>query len=185
MQKVTTKQSLDYQFHRIKFALSQSNREKLFQEFTKYNDRLRDLLKTADKVTSLRKDRLSNDRSPTASMLKQFWRHAGTLYKLLSKAFNCQCRDSHHVDLQLQHRTVPDIEFNIMFIFSLISGHERPWSWRDTKIKMLKPAKEAVVKLPVQPKSMTATTHSIEGMQKVSILQKFKKTVSIDNQASL
>ena len=146
---------------------------------------MRDLLKTADKVSAIRKDRKTKERSLAASVLKQFWRHASTVYKLLHRAFKCDCRSSHNLSLRLQHRTVPDIEFHVMFMFSMLVGHEGPWKWRDTKIKWVKPNKELKVQTPASPAPPLAPPNSTGSIRKSSIMRKFRKSATSDVHHSL
>lgn len=69
----------------------------------------------------------------------RFWRHADRLFKVLSKAWNCNCWQQHYARLLLQHRTSPDIDFRLLFLFnhSLDGCNHAPWKWRYTDIKLL------------------------------------------------
>lgn len=125
---------------RTKFALGQSSREKLFEEFAKYNDRLRELLRTSDQLTQLKSSRNTKDRSVVKSMSLK-WRRAATLYKLLYDAWGCSCQASHRAHLRLQDRSTEDTQFafDIMFLHSVLSDStEKPWHHRNTNIVVVK-----------------------------------------------
>lgn len=125
---------------RTKFALGQSTREKLFEEFTKYNDRLRELLRTSDQLTQIRTARNFKDRSMVKST-SVIWKRAATLYKLLYNAWGCSCQASHRANLRLQECSTEDLQFSfdVMFSHSILSDTtEKPWHYRNTNIVVVK-----------------------------------------------
>ena len=67
-----------------------------------------------------------------------FWRHADRLYKVLAKAWNCSCASQHRAKILLQHRTTPDVDFLLLFLFQPTSNTalSNAWLLQDTKIKM-------------------------------------------------
>jgi hypothetical protein len=69
-----------------------------------------------------------------------FWRHADRLYKALSSAWRCQCASEHWANILLQHSSLADLEFMLLFM-SYSSGHQTSGNWklRATSIKLLDP----------------------------------------------
>ena len=135
--KWISKSNLEFQKQRIKFGFGRVNRTKLFDELSRYNTRLRDLLDTSEKSTALKKSREGMKKSVATEALWSFWHHAKRVYDLLSEAFCCQCRHLHHAQRMLHHQTyITDIEFQIRFLYapSLVNAAV-PWTQKDVKAK--------------------------------------------------
>jgi len=65
--------------------------------------------------------------------INEFWMHAKRLHEALSKAWLCGC-SNHTANLQLQHRTSDDVEFDVLFGVDVSTGKR---DWKETKIKMV------------------------------------------------
>ena len=142
-----SKSNLEFQAQRVKFGFGRAVREKLFDELSKYNARLRDLLDTNDKALALKQAREGNKKSMVGKMLWRFWRHARSLHSTLTKAWICDCKSLHHANLLLQHRVTPEVEFKVLFSYaqdtpSSGSSH-RSWDWQETSIKILEKSSES------------------------------------------
>lgn len=137
--KTARKANLEFQTQRIRFALGESSRNKLFNELAHYNQRLRDLLETHDRLTALRSTGEKRRTEISCRVLSQFWRHASTLYTLLARAWCCECETSHHANLLLQHRTTSAAEFKILFLSSKAASNPGPGAWKcqETHFKLL------------------------------------------------
>ena len=120
-------------------SFNQPKRDKLFERLTDYNNELRALLDTGDRIAVLRHNRSVAKKSAVSKGLCQFWRHADRLYSLLTQSWRCECKTFHQANLLLQHRTTPNAEFNIIFFFAQQDITPEPWSWtwQQTNIKML------------------------------------------------
>ncbi|KAE8440783.1 hypothetical protein EG329_006583 [Mollisiaceae sp. DMI_Dod_QoI] len=159
------KANLEFQTQRIKMSLNRSKRDKLFEELTDYNNELRTLLDTSDRIAALRQSREMGKKSTVSKGLWQFWRHVDRLYGLLTQSWRCDCKSFHQANLLLQHRTTSKVDFKIMFIYAQKTlNRPRPWSWtcQETNIKMLEdswqPKKSTVSFTTITP---TASTESI------------------------
>ena len=96
-------------------SLNQVKRDKLFEALTDYNNELRDLLDTSDRIAALRQSRGVEKRSAVHKGLWNFWRHADRLYSVLTQSWRCDCKRFHQANLFLQYRTTSKAEFRIMF----------------------------------------------------------------------
>jgi hypothetical protein len=134
-----TKINLEYQAKRLRMSFNQSKRDKLFNELTDYNNELRTLLDTSDRIAALRQGRGKAKKPAVSKGLWQFWRHADNLYNLLTRSWRCDCKAYHLANLMLQHRTTSRADFEVMFVFAQHSLIPKPWSWtwQETSIKML------------------------------------------------
>ena len=122
-----------YQTQRVKFGLGRANRAKLFEDFARYNARLRELLDINDRSAALLRSRQHIKNSVVNKKLWKVWRYATSLHDLLSHAWCCQCKHLHHACLFLHHGTnIEHIEFKICFLYapSLVPD-PCPWSWKE------------------------------------------------------
>lgn len=126
--------NLEFQAKRIKFSLKRRSRERLFQQFKDANEKMRNLLESSDQIAAARLSRETR-KGPLAMKHKidEFWQHAKRLHDALTKAWQCSC-GKHVVNLQLQHRTCDEVEFNVLF--ELGSTPFRV-AWRETVIKVV------------------------------------------------
>ncbi|KAF2786117.1 hypothetical protein K505DRAFT_290273 [Melanomma pulvis-pyrius CBS 109.77] len=126
--------NIEFQAKRIKFSLKKSSRERLFMQLQDANDRMRHLLESSDQITAARRSREAGKPKPIVNRkINEFWQHARRLHSALSKAWQCSCA-SHTVNLQLQHRTSEQLEFDVLFDVRSVPGNG---GWREAKIKML------------------------------------------------
>jgi hypothetical protein len=126
--------NFEFQVKRIKFSLKKGFRERLFQQFKDANEKMRNLLESSDQIAAARLSRETR-KGPLAMKHKinGFWQHAKRLHNALTKAWQCSC-SNHVANLQLQHRTCDEVEFNVLF--ELGSTPSR-MARRKTKIKMV------------------------------------------------
>ncbi|KAI9766750.1 MAG: hypothetical protein M1839_004781 [Geoglossum umbratile] len=150
----------EYQAQRLKMSFNKTIREKLFNDLTECNNRLRTLLDSSDRIAVLRSTRHVAKKSAVNKKLWQLWRHASNLYDLLTNSWGCDCRHFHQANLLLRHRTTSDVDFNVVFVFSQ-QPPELPassWVWQQANIKMQEDVTSTTITLPVQgPKSQTAS----------------------------
>ncbi|OCL11415.1 hypothetical protein AOQ84DRAFT_423587 [Glonium stellatum] len=132
--------SLEYQIERMRLSVHKSKRRELFDELQTYNDMLDKLLCGSDKVRDLQDNR-DNQRKAGSGLdkiLAHFREHAKKLFEALSNAWSCGCWTQHYVKLLLQHRLVPQAEFELLFLFAPDSNYPpyALWNWREVDIKM-------------------------------------------------
>ena len=159
--KAVSKANLEYQTQRIRFAFGQSSRNKLFDELSDYNKRLRDLLDTQDRLTAVRSTGKKGKIQLSGRVLSQFWRHASSLFSLLARAWQCECQTSHRANLLLQHRTTPAATFKILFLSSEDRESQAPglWSWQETQLKLLNDENQSIgISVPTSPSTQTTST---------------------------
>jgi hypothetical protein len=126
--------NFEFQAKRIKFSLKKGSRERLFLKFKDANEKMRNLLESSDQIAAARLSRGTN-KIPSAMKHKinEFWRHAKRLHDALTTAWQCTC-GNHVANLQLQHRTCDEIEFNVFFELGSTTTQV---AWRETKIEMI------------------------------------------------
>ena len=137
---------------RVKFTFNKKPRNKLLDDLSLYNSRLRELFESSDRLAMTRQRRRTTN---AGANLSNFWQHAKNIYCLLKKAWCCECSSSHHANLLLQARdTTPDVELRISLLYSSdINVREAaPWVMRKTTIK---PVNEEIAEsLTVPPSPM-------------------------------
>jgi hypothetical protein len=192
---IMSKANFEFQTRRIKMSFNQAKRDKLFEQLSDYNNELRTLLDTSDRIAALRQSRGVTKKSAVNKGLWQFWRHADKLYSLLTQSWRCDCKLLHQANLLLQHRTTSKVDFRIMFVYAQQNFKPKPWSWtcQETDIKMLEdkwqPKKSTVSFTTITPsvsaESISSQTPSQTGSAskaepkkssfRKSIMAKFKK----------
>lgn len=127
--------NMEFQAKRIKFSLKKSSRERLFKQLQEANDRMRNLLESSDQIAAARRDRESKKPGSRVNRkFNEFWQHAKRLHEILTQAVRtCTC-PTHVANLQLQHRSCDNIEFDILF---QLKSNRTVSSWRETKIKVV------------------------------------------------
>ena len=117
----------------MKFGFGRANRAKLFEEFARYNARLRELLDTSDRSAALKQSRLQLKNSAVKKVFWKLWRHAASLHEVLCQAWCCQCKHLHLACLALHHESnIEHIEFSICFLYSpSLTAEGCPWSSKD------------------------------------------------------
>jgi hypothetical protein len=123
----------DYETFRLKFSLSEPVRKQLFEQLTKCNERLEKLLSTSDRISALESAPSSTRRTEVLGMtLKKAWRKSDLLFKALEKAWRCSCQEYHFANLRLEHRTAPEICFELILLTIAPSAQANAsWSWRE------------------------------------------------------
>jgi hypothetical protein len=137
--RLLSKPNLEYETQRIKFTFGRNERNKLFQEIAGYNARLKELLDTTDQISAIRGDRAARRGQKVSKGLMQFWRHATSVFKLVTEAFRCQCSSLHHVNLRLEHRSKPEVRFNLLFLFDQRNplSSASPWNRMKTRVSLV------------------------------------------------
>ena len=134
----SAKTKWDYEVFRIKFSFNELERNKLFSNLKEYNERLEKLLSTSDKITTLQIAAPSAYTKSTSALEKVFAKarkKSGLLFKALRKAWQCSCQHHHFANLRLEHRTLPEICFEIILVFATSSSKKvetaNQWSWKE------------------------------------------------------
>lgn len=125
-----TKSRLDYEFFRLKFSVGEKVRDELFSQLKECNERLEKLLSSSDRVSALQ------DTTPECSQLesvfKKVSRKSQLLFQALQSAWQCSCQHYHFANLRLEHRTLTEVCFKIIFMFLAPSEYgNTPWSRRE------------------------------------------------------
>lgn len=150
--KFDVKPNFEFQKQRIKFTFNKKPRNRLLDELASYNIKLQKLLESSDRLAASRQQRGKTMQLASAK-LTSFWQHARTVYRLLQRAWQCNCLGFHHANLLLQHRTTPEVELNVLFVFSWDPKQREvaPWNCRKTKIKEVKSEISNTILVPTYP----------------------------------
>lgn len=133
---VLSKSNLDYQLFKVKFSLGEPVRDDLFATLKRCNERLGQLLSTSDKISTLQLSHPSNNKQTFAleAAFKRAWKESEFLFKALQKAWQCSCQEQHFANLRLEHRTLPEICFEVILMFEATTSLKiAPWSWREVQ----------------------------------------------------
>lgn len=118
------KSKWDHETFRLKFSFKKPVR----------NDLLEKLLSTCDKASALHNVASANMNRTSApeTAFKKAWKKSDLLFKALQKAWQCSCQQYHFANLRLEHRTLPEICFEVILMFVAPSPQaDTPWSWRE------------------------------------------------------
>lgn len=127
-----------YQFQRIRFTWHKPPRNKLLDELAQYNNQLRQLLDSSDRL-AVSRPVPKPKKSGVGNTLLRFWHYAKSLHALLRQGWCCNCKSLHYANLFLQHHRSHYVEFKIQFNFSQITEHPGPvrtWTSQETKISL-------------------------------------------------
>lgn len=134
------KSKVVFEAKRVSYTLDKRTRTRLLQEIDDCNMRLRELLAMSNRVNALREaNKNCTVENKVNKAMLQFWRHANSVFELLSKAWTCNCKGQHHTSLLLKYRRSPDINLRVRFLF----GHDATapgsggWRRQDAEVKML------------------------------------------------
>ena len=130
----SAKSKWDYETFRLKFSFNERVRNELFDQLMACNLRLEKLLDTSDKIFTLQNTAPTNTKQTYAleTIFKKAWRKSDLLFKALQEAWQCSCRQHHFANLRLEHRTLPEICFEVILMFVTPSSQANiPWSWRE------------------------------------------------------
>lgn len=126
-----TKSKFEYETFRLKFTLNEPTREELLRRMKEGNEKLEKLLNTSDVVSALEGRDVSRKTGVLESTLRKAWRKSDDLFKAIHKAWQCTCMQHHYANLRLEHRTIPEICFEVILIFvSPTRSGTSPWPWR-------------------------------------------------------
>jgi hypothetical protein len=130
--------------YRLKFSIGEEKRKKLFAELKESNERLEKLLTTSDVLAQLELIHgalPSTAKAAIDSAVAHFWRHTDRLYKILCRAWTCNCASNHRAKIMLQHRSFANLDFVVLFqgSASTYDADQIPWKMRETKVKMMDP----------------------------------------------
>ncbi|KAF2401726.1 hypothetical protein EJ06DRAFT_528881 [Trichodelitschia bisporula] len=130
--RLPSKTNLEYEFHRLKASFGKAERAKLFGEISHYNLRLKELLDTSDEISSLRATRRNTTKDLSlVKGLSTFWRHATNVFRLVYKAWKCDCSSHHRINLLLEHRTtISEIRFNLLLLYAQNLPERKDGCWR-------------------------------------------------------
>lgn len=108
------------QAKKVAYAFTIPQREALLEEIEGFNAKLENVLVANDRIAGLSRQTASSltpskPRIPKA--LLHFWRHADSVFRLLSQAWTCQCKDLHCARLWLRQRIATTADMNIMLQF--------------------------------------------------------------------
>jgi len=130
----SAKSKWDYETFRLKFSFNGPVRNELLDQLKECNGRLEKLLSTSDKVSALQNAAPANTKQTSAleTAFKKAWKKSDLLFKALQKAWQCSCQRYHFANLRLEHRTLPEIYFEVILMFVAPSSQANtPWSWRE------------------------------------------------------
>lgn len=130
------KTSYEHEIRRLIFAFGDSPRNQLLDKMNKYNDRLRELLDTSDRITHLRRGR---GTAKAYRGLLSFWTHADAVYSLLKDSWPRKCCHSHRANLLLKNRLHAQVDFSVLFHVGDTTNEPDGviWIWQDTNIELL------------------------------------------------
>lgn len=136
LRSLVARENMKYEGQRAKFALGKSVRAKLFGEIASYNARLRELLDTSDEIENIRSTRRDLQGPASVKGISKFWKHANNIFRLLQKAWGCECLPDHHVNIMLQHRTTSQVNFTLSFLFSRLLVPPQCPSWNSFRSRI-------------------------------------------------
>jgi hypothetical protein len=130
----SAKSKWDYETFRLKFSFNEPVRKGLLNQLKEFNERLEKLLRTSDRISALQDPAPASTKQTHAleKVFKKAWKKSDLLFKALQKAWQCTCQQYHFANLRLEHRTIPDVCFEIILMFVPPSPRANtPWSWRE------------------------------------------------------
>ncbi|KAF2128931.1 hypothetical protein P153DRAFT_357424 [Dothidotthia symphoricarpi CBS 119687] len=125
---------LDYEMFRTKFSIGERVRHELLGQLKECNERLEKLLSSSDRVSALESATPGHTKQTDTlvSIFKKASKRSNLLFKALQNAWQCSCQQYHFANLRLEHRTLTEVCFEIILVFSALPAHvKRPWSWKE------------------------------------------------------
>ena len=98
----------------VAFGLGKPQLEELIKQVHRDNKKLEKLLDKSEKIASIRTSKTVAISPRAVKSLLQYWHHADQIYALVSRSWECACREKHCAHLWLQHRS--SISFGIKFL---------------------------------------------------------------------
>ncbi|CAN9281410.1 unnamed protein product [Alternaria alternata] len=129
-----TKGRLNYEVFRMKFSLGEPIRDELFGQLKECNERLEKLLSSSDRVSALQDvtPGYNKKTSELESVFKEVSRKSQVLFQALHDAWQCSCQHYHFANLRLEHRTLTEVCFKIVFMFLAPSDYGNiSWSRKE------------------------------------------------------
>ena len=146
---------------RVKFTFNKKQRNKLLEDLALYNTRLQKLLDSSDRLAASRQRRKKVRLG--ATKFGNFWQHAKNIYGLLKKTWCCDCLAAHRANLELQHRTGPEVELSVSFVFcqDAAACALAPWSSQQTVIRKLDESTSLKVQSQAQQPKSASTKNGL------------------------
>lgn len=135
-------------FKSVKFALSERVLNDSIERIRYNNSTLATLTSQNIELEPLR----LHQHCPVSNHLKVVQHHARSLYRVIEKSWQCQCSTAHSANLCLDARLVDDIalqaherpivpgedmNFDVVFSSDSTGSPPLPWSWRETRIRLV------------------------------------------------
>lgn len=119
---------------RMRFSFSEGVRKGYFDQLKECNARLEQLLNRGDKMSALVQSIRDNEKQILAleNIFKQAWKKSDALFRALQNSWQCVCQRYHFANLRLEHRTSPNINFEIILMYwTSDESFGEPWSWKE------------------------------------------------------
>jgi hypothetical protein len=129
----SVRSNLAWMRFRSKFGFNKLKRNKLFDQLKDYNGRLEKLLDLSDKSFAHKNATPFNTKETFAleTAFKKAWKKSDHLFKALQQAWQCSCQQYHFANLRLEHRILPEINFEIILMSVAPSQMNPTWSRRE------------------------------------------------------
>lgn len=106
------------QAKKVAYAFTIPQRESLLEEIESFNAKLENVLVANDRISGLTRQTVSIPSKPRIPRaLLNFWRHADSMFKLLSQAWTCHCKGLHCARVWLKQRIAATADMEIMLQF--------------------------------------------------------------------
>ena len=106
------------QAKKVAYAFTVPQRESLLEELESFNTRLESVLVANDRISGLTRQTVSTPSKPRIpKALLHFWRHADSMFKLLSQAWTCHCKGLHCARVWLKQRIAATADMKVMLQF--------------------------------------------------------------------
>lgn len=116
--RLSLEANIKFESKRAAYAITRSRRDILLTEVERYIGKLKEILVANDRVNAIsgrRADQQSNSTVPKAFL--EFWRHAESIFRVVKKAWQCQCTSRSQTILKLEHRKIPEVDMTMLMRF--------------------------------------------------------------------
>ncbi|KAF2130672.1 hypothetical protein P153DRAFT_396059 [Dothidotthia symphoricarpi CBS 119687] len=130
----------DFEKFRLKFSFNEPVRHEIFERLKECNGRLEQLLSTSDKILALENAALPDTKHTSAleTVVHKVRKKSDVLFNAIQAAWQCSCQQYHFANLRLEHHTLPDISFEVIFTFITPSPQvDVLWSWRELQCEQM------------------------------------------------
>jgi hypothetical protein len=127
--------TLDYQMFRFKFSFREARREEFFAQLKQCNEWLEKLLVGSDQMSNLRNLSTTGTKQVSAieTALSVAHKKSAALFRALEVGWNCTCLKFHFAHLRLEHRTIPEVCFEVILMnITTCNRPQTSWSWIET-----------------------------------------------------